>query len=161
HQALGLALGAALVGGIGHRPRLFRRLGDIGIEIAMLFHLAEIGIGQLAGGELLGSQAPKGGGHGEMRQIAHEMGIRYSTTLGTVKKPWAGSGALARIFSAWAPSLTISARCGRPRCSTPDIGSTPVVSTSFNCSTQVMMPFSSWARPARSCSGTRMRAKVA
>ena len=83
------------VGGFRHVARLLRRLDDIGVEHAGLFHGGEIGVGEFKRCELLASKAVAGGGDGEGGKVAHD---GYSTTFGTMKKSSSCAGALATIF---------------------------------------------------------------
>ena len=56
-QRPALAFRQFCVGGFGHGAGLVRRLDDIGIEDARLFHGGDIGLGQFKGGEFLLAQA--------------------------------------------------------------------------------------------------------
>ena len=70
----------------------------------MALHGGEMGLGQLAGAEAPLGQAGEGLDHGQIGERGH-----HSTTLGTAKKPSAGSGALASSRSRILPSVTSSA----------------------------------------------------
>jgi len=60
-----------------------------------------------------------------------------------------------------ATASTVSLRSGGVTSTTLVIGSTPSVSTSESCSTQVMIAFNSSARPSVASSATSMRASLA
>ena len=65
-EEAGLALGQARIGGLGHRQRLVRCLGDEGVEVARGLHGVEMGCGELDGGDVLGREAALGLGEAEM-----------------------------------------------------------------------------------------------
>ena len=74
---------AARVGRLGHLSRTVRRLGDEGVQPAMLVELGEMRVGHFDGARFLSSHRRRQLGEREIGEPGHA----YSTTFGTVKKP--------------------------------------------------------------------------
>src|SRR5690606_39908541 len=127
------------------------RHGDIGIQLRVgPVNRLQIGVRELSRADFLRFQLRAGFRYRQRRQIGHDesffsriirvrLRMPYSTTLGTRKKLSSVAGALATMSSALSPSVTTSWRLFISIGITDVIGSTPVTSTSFSCSTKPRM----------------------
>ena len=98
------AVAARLVGSVGGRKRILRRLDGVGVQRTRRSDGRVVLLGDLARSEFAGAEA--------FAKLGDRLGgeIGHSITFGTAKKPCSATGALARISSRQLPSVTMSSR---------------------------------------------------
>src|SRR5262249_46967550 len=126
-----------------HGERLLRGLDDIRVEASRRLDRRDISAGEFARREGARRETVADLCDRQLPEIGHLAPPRHSTTLGTTKKLSCRSGALATIASGRSPSVTTSGRIFIFMAVTDVIGSTPITSTSFSCSTKPRIVLSS------------------